>query len=50
MEPSSPFILCYKNNKTVQHDIDINYAIGLLKKEDQNINVYVLFYQNVNFL
>lgn len=37
----SPPFMCNTNEK-IQHDIDINHAISLLKKEDQNVNVYVL--------
>lgn len=39
IQPSSPFI-CSKNER-IQHDIDINHAISILKKEDQNVSVYV---------
>jgi len=39
---TKPSILCSEPSVTKQHDIDINYAINLLKKEDQNMNVYVL--------
>lgn len=34
---------CNKNEK-IQLDIDIKHAISLLKKEDQNVNVYVLLF------
>lgn len=42
IQPSPPF-MCNKNEK-IQLDIDIKHAISLLKKEDQNINVYVLLF------
>lgn len=39
MKTKSSFVCSGVKN---QYDIDINYAINLLKKEDQNKNVYVL--------
>lgn len=41
MEPLLTSGQCLKQELKKQLDIDIGYAIGLLKKEDQNVNVYV---------
>lgn len=47
---TKPSFLCSEPSVTKQHDIDINYAINLLKKEDQNTNVYVLLIYQHYFL
>lgn len=44
MIPSFIYEKCLRQRIKNKLDIDIGYAISLLKKEDQNVNVYVCVY------